>query len=173
MITRIFNSGRFAKDGNGGQYLQRRSISAARHHHVRFDGFLIVAGPLPDTDSFGAMDNCGVHCQPLREGVFAGNHYIDVIPAAQAVIKDGKQAIGVGRQIDAHNVGLLVNDVIEETRILMCETVVILLPHMGGKQVIERRNLSPPWQLQTDFQPLRVLAEHRVDDANEGLIAIE
>ncbi len=44
-----------AKDRNGGQYLQRRRVAATGHHYVRFSGVLVVAGPLPDADSFSAM----------------------------------------------------------------------------------------------------------------------
>ena len=102
-----------------------------------------------------------------------GNHHVDVMPAAQAVIEDRQQTIGIGRQINAHDVGLLVDHVIEETGILMREAVVILLPHVGGEQIVQRRDLSPPGQFQTYLQPLGMLAEHRVDDANEGLIAVE
>ena len=119
------------------------------------------------------MHDRGVHRQPLRQGVLARNHHIDVIPAAQAVIEDRQQAIGVGRQINAHDVGLLVDHVIEESRILMREAVVILLPHVRGEQIIQRRDLPAPGQFQRDLQPLGMLAEHRVDDANEGLIAVE
>src|SRR5664280_2840364 len=43
-----------AKDRNGSQYLQRRRVSATGHDHIRL-GALVVAGPLPDTDSFRAM----------------------------------------------------------------------------------------------------------------------
>ena len=114
-----------------------------------------------------------VHGQPLREGVLACNHYVDVMPAAQAVIEDRQQTIGVGRQINAHDIGLLIDDVVEEAGILVREAVVILLPDVRGEQIVQRRDLPPPGQFQRHLQPLGVLAEHRVDDANEGLIAVE
>ena len=161
-----------AKDGNGGQNLQRGRVSAAGHHHVRL-AVLVVAGPLPDADSFRAMHHRGVHGQPLRQGVFAGHHHVDVMPAAQAVIEDRQQTIGVGRQINAHDIGLLVDHVVEETGILVREAVVILLPDVGGEQIVQRRDLPAPGQFQRYLQPLGVLAEHRVDDANEGLVAVE
>jgi len=66
---------------------------------------LVVAGPLPDADPFGEMHNCGGHGQPLGQRVLFGNHYIHIVPAAQAVIKDGQRAVGVRRQIDPHDVG--------------------------------------------------------------------
>ncbi len=125
-----------AEDGHGGQNLERGRIPAAGHHHVRLDGVLVVAGPLPDADAFRAVHHRGVHGQPLREGVFTCNHHVDVMPAAQAVIEDRQQAIGVGRQIHAHDIGLLVDHVIEEAGILVRETVVILLPDVRGEQIV-------------------------------------
>ena len=161
-----------AKDRNRGQDLQRRRVAAAGHHHVRL-GVLVVAGPLPDADAFRAMHDRRVHRQPLRQRVLAGDHHVDVVPAAQAVIEDRQQAVGIGRQVDAHDVGLLVDDVVEEAGILVREAVVILLPDMGGEQIVQRRDLPAPGQLRRHLQPLGVLAEHRVDDADEGLVAVE
>jgi hypothetical protein len=82
------------------------------------------------------MHNGGVHVQPLRESVFAGHHHVDVVPAAQAVIKDRQQTIGIRRQVNPHYIGLLVDDVIKEAGILVRETVVILLPDVRGEQII-------------------------------------
>ena len=111
--------------------------------------------------------------QPLREGVFAGNHHVDIVPAAQTVIKNRQQTIGIGRKVNAHDVGLLVDHVVEEAGILMREAVMILLPHMGGEQIVQRRDRPAPGQFRRYLQPLGMLAEHRIDDANEGLIAVE
>ena len=119
------------------------------------------------------MHHRRVHGQPLRQGVFAGNHHVDVMPAAQAVIEDRQQAIGIGRQVNAHDIGLLVDHVIEEAGVLVGEAVVILLPDVGGEQIVQRGDLPAPRQFRRYLQPLGVLAEHGVDDANEGLIAVE
>ena len=67
----------------------------------------------------------------------------------------------------------LLIDVVEKARILVGEAVVILLPDMRGEDVVQRRDLPAPGQLRANLQPLGVLAEHRVDDANEGLVAVE
>jgi len=56
----------FAQDENGGQNLQRGRVPATGHHHVRLC-VLVVAGPLPDTDSFRAMPTASSmvsHCAP-------------------------------------------------------------------------------------------------------------
>ncbi len=58
-------------------------------------------------------------------------------PCSGQVIQDREQTIGVGRRANAHNICLLVDYVVEETGILMGETVVILLPHVCGEQVVQ------------------------------------
>jgi hypothetical protein len=60
--------------------------------------------------------------------MLARHDHVDVVPAAQAVIHHRKQAIGVGRQINPHDFGFFVDDVVQKTRILMREAVVILPP---------------------------------------------
>ena len=62
---------------------------------------------------------------------------------------------------------------VEEARILVRESVVVLLPDMGGQQIVQRRDIASPRQFPAYLQPLRMLAEHRVDDANEGFVAVE
>ena len=116
---------------------------AARHHDIGLAA-LVVAGPFPDADAGGAMGDGCVHIQPLRRGLFAGHDDVDIVAAAQAMIGDGQQRIGIRRQIDAHDVRFFVHDVIDETGVLMAEAVVILPPDMGGQQIIERRDGPPP-----------------------------
>ena len=50
---------------------------------------------------------------------------------------------------------------------------MVLLPDMRGEQVVQRRDLAPPRQFERDLQPFRMLAEHRIDDADKGLVAVE
>src|SRR5579862_1009305 len=69
---------------------------------------------VPDADAFRAMLDRGVHREPLRRRVFSGDHHVHIMHAAQAVIHDREQAVGVWRQIDAHDFGLFVDDVIDE-----------------------------------------------------------
>ena len=172
-MTRIFKVGQMlAKNGNRRQNLKSRRVAAARHHDVRLAA-LIVAGPLPDAKPFRAMDHGGIHAQPLRQSVFAGHHHVDVIPAAQAVIEHRQQTVGVGRQIHSDDIGLLVDHMVKEAGILVREAIVILLPDMGSEQIIQRRDWPAPRQFLGDLQPFRVLTEHRVHDADEGLITVE
>ena len=55
----------------------------------------------------------------------------------------------------------------------MRKTIMILLPHMRGEQIIQRRDLAAPGQFQRYFQPFRMLVEHRVHDADERFVAVE
>jgi hypothetical protein len=126
----------FAKNGNGGQNLQRGRVSAAGHDHVWL-GVLVVTGPLPDANAFRAMHHGGVHGEPLRQCVFSCHHHVDVMPAAQAVIEDRQQTVGVRRKVNAHDIGLFVDDVVEEAGILVREAVVILLPDVGSEQIVQ------------------------------------
>ena len=93
--------------------------------------------------------------------------------AAQAMVPDGQQAVGVGREVDPHYGGLLVGHMVDEARILVGKPVMRLLPDVRGEQVVERRYLFPPGQFGADFQPFGVLVEHRIHDMDERLVAIE
>ena len=74
--------------------------------------------PSPD----GAVGDGFVHGEPLRRGLLAGHDQVDVVAAAQAVVGDREQRVGVGRQIDAHHVGLLVQQVIDEAGVLVARS---------------------------------------------------
>ena len=161
-----------AHDGDGGERLQRGHVAAAGHDHVGRNA-LVVAGPLPDADALGAVLDGGVHRQPLRRRVFARDHDVDVMAAAQAVVHHRQQAVGIRRKVNTHDLGLLVHDVVDETGILVREAVVILAPDMRGQQVVKRGDLPPPRQVRRDLQPLGVLVEHRIDDVDERLVAVE
>src|SRR5208282_3255490 len=52
----------------------------------------------------------GVHRQPLRRRVFARDHDIDVMAAAQAVAHHRQQAVCIWRQVNTHDLGLLVHN---------------------------------------------------------------
>ena len=99
--------------------------------------------PMPSVQCLTAasiVSHCGAGCLPAIDDV-------DVVAAAQAMIQDREQAVGIRRQIDAHDLGLFVHDVIDETGVLMREAVVILPPDMRGQQIIQRGDLPPPRQM--------------------------
>ena len=125
--------------------------------------------PMPSVQCLTAasiVSHCGAR-------MLARDHDIDIMAAAQTMIHHRQQTVGIGRQIDADDLGFFVHDVINETGILMREAVVILPPDMRGQQVIQRGDFPPPRQMRRDLQPLGVLVEHRIHDMNERLVAIE
>jgi hypothetical protein len=89
------------------------------------------------------------------------------------VVEDRQQAVRVGRQVHPDDVGFLVDHVVEEPGVLVGEAVMVLLPDVGGEQVVQRGDLPPPRQLRGDLEPLGVLVEHRVDNVDERLVAVE
>ena len=111
------------------------------------------------------------HGKPLKFRLFTRDNDVDIILAAQAVIGHRQERVGVGWKVDSHNVGLLIHYVIDETGILMAETVVILPPHVRAQEVIERGDRAAPRNVAANLQPFRVLVEHGIDNVNEGLVA--
>ena len=144
LTTRIFRSGKCSRSRSTAASVSSVGTSpAAGHHDIRLAAS-VVAGPIPDADAGGAVLDRVVHVEPLQRGLFAGHDHVHVIAAAQAMIGDREQAVRVGRQIHAHDVGFLVHDVIDEAGILMAEAVVVLPPDMRRQQIIQRRDRPPP-----------------------------
>jgi hypothetical protein len=141
LITRIFRSGRCSRRIETAARIS--SVGVSPQQAMTTSGSLswsLLAHcqmPMP----FACNARRPLPCQPLRQRVLAGDDDVHVVPAAQAVIEHRQQAVGVGRQIDAHDVGLLVDDMVEEAGVLMREAVVILLPDMGGEQIVQRGDL--------------------------------
>ena len=132
-----------------------------------------VPGPVPDPDAARAVRHGLLHRQPLRRRRLAGHDHVDVVARAQAVVGHREQRVGVRRQVDPHDLGLLVDHVVDEAGVLVGEAVVVLPPHVRGEQIVERGDRPPPRDAPGHLQPLRVLVEHRVDDVDERLVAGE
>src|SRR5581483_1981906 len=105
---------------------------------------MIVACPVPQPYPSIAMLDRLVHRQPLRRWLLSGDDDIDSVIRAQTMIRNPKQAIGVRWQIDPYDVRLFVGHEVDETGILVTESVVVLTPDMRGEKIIERGNRSPP-----------------------------
>ena len=69
--------------------------------------------------------------------LFVGNDHVYVVDAAQTVVGDRQQAVGIGRQIDPHYGGALVGDHVEKAGVLVREAVVVLAPDQRGDQQVE------------------------------------
>src|SRR6476661_3409995 len=89
------------------------------------------------------------------------------------MIGDGQEGIRIGWEIDPDHLGLFIDYMVDEPRILVAETVVILPPDMRGQEIIQRRYRSPPGNVAADLQPFGMLIEHRIDDMDKGFITGE
>jgi hypothetical protein len=114
-----------------------------------------------------------VHVEVLQVVLFVGDDDVDVVLALQAVVHDRQETVAVRREVDADHLGALVGNDVEEARVLVGETVVVLSPDRGREQDVERGHLVAPLDLETLLDPLAVLVDHRVDDVDERLVAVE
>jgi hypothetical protein len=89
------------------------------------------------------------------------------------MVSDRKQAVSIRRQIDADDFGFLVDNVVDESRVLVAEAVVVLAPDMARQEIVQRADRSPPGNVVAHLEPLGVLVEHRIDDVDERLVARE
>ncbi len=124
-----------AEDGDGGQGLQGGGLPAAGQDDVRLST-LVVGGPLPDADALGAVLHRLLHGQPLGPGMLGGHQDVDIVPAGDAVVEAGEQAVGIRGQVHPHHVGLLVGHMVQEAGVLVGEAVVVLLPDVGGEDIV-------------------------------------
>ena len=63
----------------------------------------------------------------------------------------GKQRVGVRRQVDADDVAPFVDNVIDETGILVAKSVVVLSPDMRRQQIIQATRSGAPRNLGGTF----------------------
>ena len=161
-----------AQDRGRGERLERRHVTAAAEHDV---GLVALVGrrPVPDPETTRAVRDRVLDREVGERGLLARDDDVDVVPAAQAVVGDGEERVGVRRQVDADHLGLLVHDVVDEPRVLVREAVVVLAPDVRAEEVVERGDGPAPRDLRRRLQPLRMLVEHRVDDVDERLVARE
>ena len=116
-----------AQDADGGERFERGRIAAAGHDDIRLLP-LVVRGPAPDADALRAVLDRLLHRQPLGARVLARHNDVHIVAALDAVVKAGEQAVGIRRQIHAHDIGLLVGHMVQEAGVLMRKAVVVLLP---------------------------------------------
>jgi hypothetical protein len=116
-----------AQQRGRGERLERWDFARAGEHDVRLVAVL-VGRPVPNPDAARAVGDGVVDREVVQRGLLARHDHVHVVARAQAVVGDREQAIGVRRQVDADDLGLLVDDVIDEARVLVGETVVVLTP---------------------------------------------
>ena len=156
-----------------GQRLECRNVAGRGDHHIGISAQHLRAGPLPDTQAAGAVGHGLLHGQEVGGGLLARYDDVDVLARAQAVIVGRQQRVGVRRQVHPHDVGALVHHVVDEARVLVGEPVVVLPPDVTGQQVVQARDRPPPRDVVGHLEPLGVLIEHRIDDVDERLVAVE
>ncbi len=78
-----------------------------------------------------------VDVEPLRRRLLARDDDIDPVPTAQTMVGDVEQRVGIRRKIDPYGVRLFVDNVVDETWILMTKSIVVLPPDMGSQKVIQ------------------------------------
>ena len=139
-----------AQNIDGRKGLEGWDVSGTRHHYIRLAS-LVRAGPVPDTNPLRTMFDRCFHIEILQRRLFAGDDHIDVVAAAQTVISHREQGVGIGRKINSDDLGFLVHDMINETWILMAETIVILPPNMGSQQIVERCDGPAPGNVARNF----------------------
>src|SRR5215467_6440448 len=97
--------GQFVSEDVGGrQYLHRGYVTGGGEYHVRVA--VVVGRPRPDAEAALAVPVGVVDVEPGRLRLLAGDHDVDVVAAAQAVVDRAQQRVRVRRQVDADDLGL-------------------------------------------------------------------
>ena len=148
------------------------NVATAGHHHIWLLA-LIVTGPVPDPQAFRAMDDSFFHVEELEMILLVGHDNVDIVDAMQTVIHHREQRVSVRWQVNSNNLWTLVCDDIKESRVLMGEAIMVLTPHGGSKQDIQRRHFGSPFDFETLLNSFAVLVNHRVDDVDERFVAIQ
>jgi len=160
-----------AQEGGRRHRLQRRHVAGAGENHV---GIVRTSGrPFPHRRAAGAVVARRRQIEPLQLRLLVDDDEVHVVAAAQAVIGDREQTVGVGREVDAGDLALLADDGVDESRSLVREPVVVVAPAGGSEEDVERRDRRSPLELAAHLQPLRVLGGHRGDDHGERLVGAE
>src|SRR5579859_6830873 len=132
-----------AEQADRRQDLERRDVPGAGHDDVWLRSF-VVTGPLPDPDAGSTMPYRIVDCQALERRLLAGDDDIDVIATAQNVVGHGEKRIRVGREVNPDHVCLLIDGVVDESRVLVGKAVVVLPPDVRRQKVVQGGDRPTP-----------------------------
>lgn len=92
--------------------------------------------------------------------LLVGYDDIDVVRAAKAVVRHGKKAVSIGRQVYMDYLRTLIRDDIEETGVLVSKAVVVLSPDCGSEEDIEGGYFDTPLDFVALLDPFAVLVDH-------------
>ena len=90
-----------AQQRGRGQRLHGRDVAGAGQHDVGLVAAGLGAGPVPDRGAARAVVARRVDVEALQLRLLVDDDEVDVVAAAQAVVGDREQAVGVRRQVDA------------------------------------------------------------------------
>jgi hypothetical protein len=155
-----------------GERLDRRDGARAGEHDIGL-GATVARGPAPDARTRADVLLRLRERQPLHLRLLAGDDEVDPSRRGEAVAHRDEQRVGVGGQVDARDVLLLGQQLVDEPRALMAVAVVLLAPALARQQVVQARDRRAPRDLGRHLQELRVLVDHPVDDRRERLVARE
>jgi len=97
----------FPEQCRRGQCFLGGNIAGSSKNNIGFLAF-IITGPIPDTDTLGAVRNGSFNIQVLQMLLLVRDDDVDVVFRAQAMICYGQQTVGIRRQIDARDRGAFV-----------------------------------------------------------------
>lgn len=143
-----------SKESGGCQSLTSGDITTRGHDQI---GLFIGEGarPLPDTDSFGAVNDGSFHIEVLQVVLLVCDDDVDVVSTCENVVHAREQAVAVRRQVDSDDFGGLVGDDVQKSGVLMGEAVVVSAGRDGkgregeGHQSIKRFSMGSRRDLQT------------------------
>ena len=77
-------------------------ITCTCQHHIGLNA-IRIACPLPDGETTRTMFNGLLHGQELQVELFINHNEVHIVAAAQTMIGNGEQTVGIGREIDARD----------------------------------------------------------------------
>ena len=101
-----------------------------------------------------------VHIEPLELRLFTAGDDVDVIAAAQAMVEDAEEAVGVRWIIHADHFTSALQCIDDVPGCLVAEAIVVVAPGMTCEQNIERRKRPAPEIFSALLQPLGMLCGH-------------
>ena len=102
--------------------------------------FRYIGSPFPLNGSALEFFSRLIKGNPCWRGLLACENSVDAVSGRVSLLAHGQQKIGIGRVIDVYHVVIvvaLVEQNIDKARILVREAVVILSPHVAGKQYVD------------------------------------
>src|SRR5215212_2483524 len=165
--------GAIAQPVRGRHGLQGGDVAGTAENDVGLFSFGHVGSPLPHGGACGGVSYRRLHVEPLGLRLLVDHDQVHVVAAAQAVVGDREEGVGVGWPVDACDGASLGEHHVDEARPLVREAVVVVAPGRRGQKYIERGDRLPPGEVGCLLQPLGVLHYHGGGDHREGLVGRE